>query len=342
MKSKFVEKSVFGKKDETVVYAYTLKNKNNIKAKIITYGATLVNLIVPDKKGNFDDIVLGYENLDGYINDTAYMGCIVGRVANRIANAKFTLDGKIYQVSKNHGIHHLHGGFNGFNKKIWAALELERGVQLSCTSNDGEEGFCGTVTTTVTYILNDQNELKIQYSASTDKKTPINLTNHSYFNLAGSGTILNHDLQIFATHYTKVDKDLIPTGEIESVKDSALDFFSKPETIGKKIPLEGYDVNYCLKKVQPDDCELAARITEKQSGRIMEVLTTKPGLQFYSGNYLDIPKGKGGKEYKKFYGLCLECQHFPDSINHPEFPSTILEPGKEYKQTTIYRFLIVK
>ncbi len=339
----------FGKTpDGAAVDAYVLANAKGMKAQIITYGAILTELHVPDRNGRLEDVVLGFADLKGYLQGHPYFGATVGRVANRIAKGKFTLDGKEYTLAANNGPNALHGGLKGFDKVIWKAEPLQSadgvGVTLSYRSRDGEEGYPGNLSTTVTYTLTNQNELKIDYVATTDKATPVNLTNHSYFNLAGpkSGDILAHELMLAADKYTPADDTLIPTGEIKPVEGTPLDFRT-PMTIGSRIDqlkgtVGGYDHNYVLRS-EGKRLALAARVREPKSGRVMEMFTTEPGVQFYTGNFLDGKlKGKGGVTYQKHQGFCLEAQHFPDSVNHDNFPSVILKPGKTYTQTTVYKF----
>jgi aldose 1-epimerase len=348
-----IEKSDFGKTSEgTAVDLYTLTNANGMKVKIITYGGIITELWIPDRDGKFDDVVLGFDNLKGYLDGHPYFGAIVGRVGNRIAKGKFTLDGKEYTLATNNGPNHLHGGKVGFDKKIWKAepVESKTGptVKLSCDSADGEEGYPGKLRALVFYTLTDKNEFYISYSATTDKVSPVNLTNHSYFNLAGpkTGSILDHELRLFADNYTPTDDTLIPTGEIKKVKGTPLDF-TKPEKIGARIgdlkgDPGGYDHNFVIN--EPDEADKkfpapAARVYEPKTGRVMSILTTEPGVQFYTSNFLDGSiKGKGEVAYKKHQALCLETQHYPDSVNHPKFPSTILKPGETLRSTTIYRF----
>jgi aldose 1-epimerase len=319
-------------------------------AKVITYGATLTELHVPDKKGQTADVVLGLDDMAGYQSDAnQFFGCTTGRVCNRIARGKFTLDGKEYTLAVNNGKNHLHGGTKrSLDKVVWKAkAEPEKGgtacVAFTYESPDGEEGYPGKLNLRVVYCLTDKNELRIAYHASTDKATPVNLTNHSYFNLAGAGaaSVLDHELTIAADKYTPADDTLIPTGKIEPVAGTPLDF-TKPAKIGARIemltktPYLGYDHNYVLNKA--DLKEPAVRLLDPSSGRRMTVYTDQPGVQFYSGNFLKGSKGKGGKTYAHRSALCLETQHFPDSVNHPEFPSTILKPGQEYKHVTIFAF----
>jgi len=334
---------------QEAVELYTLTNANGMEARIMTYGGTVVSLKVPDRHGKFGDVVLGYETLDGYLKNSPYFGAIIGRYGNRIGKARFSLNGKEYTLPKNNGENTLHGGLKGFGTVVWKGKEVKSkdgiGLSLSYLSKDGEEGFPGNLTVTVVYTLTNNNELKIDYTATTDKATVVNLTNHSYFNLAGEGGILNHELIIDASRFTPVDSGLIPTGELRSVKGTPMDF-TQATVIGARIDQKdeqltagrGYDHNWVLNN-GTGRLALAARVYEPGSGRVMEVHTTEPGLQFYSGNFLDGSiTGKGGQVYKQRYGLCLETQHFPDSPNKPAFPSTILKPGQRYKTTTIYKF----
>jgi len=325
---------------------YTLTNTNGLRAKITNYGAILVSLEVPDRDGNLADITLGYDNLDDYIERGAFFGATVGRYANRIGSAKFVLDGTEYKLAANNGENHLHGGIKGFDKVVWKLDDLkaesnEALVKMSYISEDGEEGYPGNMACTVTYTLTKDNELKISYEAETDKTTVVNLTNHSYFNLAGQGTgdVLGHELMLNADKYTVFDEGLIPTGEIKSVKGSPLDF-TLPMSIGARIEQvgNGYDNNYVLNS-GGGTLALAARVYEPTSGRVMEVYTTEPGVQLYTGNFLDgTLTGKAGKVYKKHYGFCLETQHFPDSPNKPNFPSAVLLPGQKYTSVTVHKF----
>lgn len=340
-----IQKSDFGKApDGSAVTLYTLKNSKGMVAKIMTYGALLTELHVPDRNGKFTSVVLGFDNLDQYLKGHPFFGAIAGRYANRIAKGKFTIDGKEYTLATNNGRNHLHGGRVGFDKKNWSAKEVgKNGVAFSYTSPDGEEGYPGTLAVTVTYTLTDDNELVIDYSGKTDKKTHVNLTNHSYFNLAGQGTILEHELQIEADQYTPVDGELIPTGEIASVKGTPLDF-TAPHKIGARhaqtdIKPAGYDHNWVLRGGVTEKRRLAARAYDASSGRVMEVYTTEPGVQCYTAPGLNGKlTGVGGVNYPQFGGFCLETQHYPDSPNRPNFPSTLLEPGKEYKTSTSFKF----
>jgi aldose 1-epimerase len=345
-----IKKQAFGITERgEPVELYTLTNRNGMEARIMTYGGIVVSLKVPDRHGNLGDVVLGYDTLDGYLKKSEYFGAIIGRYGNRIGKGSFSLNGKQYTLPKNNGENTLHGGIRGFDKVVWKAKEVRGtqsvGLKLSYLSKDGEEGFPGNLSVTVVYTLTNANELKIVYSAVTDKTTVVNLTQHSYFNLAGEGDILKHQLMINATRFTPVDSGLIPTGELRPVKGTPLDF-TKPEAIGARIGEadeqlkvgKGYDHNWVLNHTT-GTFALAARVFEQRSGRVMEVSTTEPGLQFYSGNFLDgSVTGKGGQVYKHRYGFCLETQHFPDSPNKPRFPSTLLKPSQNYKTTTIYKF----
>jgi aldose 1-epimerase len=348
-----IPKEPFGKTpDGTAVEIYTLTNKNGLKTRITTYGGTIVSLEVPDRSGRLADIVLGHDSLDGYLvrKTNPYMGSIIGRYANRIAKATFVLDGVTYHLAKNDGENTLHGGLKGFDAVVWKASPIKEpgavGLKLSYLSKDGEEGYPGNLTCGVVYLLTDSDELKISYEAKTDKATPLNLTNHSYFNLAGQGEgdILGHELMLEADAYLPAGPGLIPTGEIRPVKGTPWDFTS-PKLMGAEIAKVegGYDFNSVLRggggELKPEGMKLAARVFEPKSGRVMEISTTEPGIQFYTGNFLDgTIIGKGGKVYKKHYGFCLETQHYPDSPNHANFPSTILRPGQVYRSLTVHKF----
>ncbi len=337
-------------KDGQAVELYTLTNSKGMEARIMTYGAILVSLRVPDTSGKPGDIVLGFDSLDGYTQTPPppYFGAVVGRYGNRIANGRFKLAGVEYKLVQNNGKNHLHGGVRGFDKVVWTARTPDaHSVELTYLSKDGEEGYPGNLTSTITYTLTDDNELKLDYHATTDKDTVLNLTNHSYFNLAGQGEgdILSHQIMINADRFTPIDAGLIPTGELKPVAGTPFDF-RQPHAIGERIEAAdeqikrggGYDHNFVLNR-QGNALELAARVTEAKSGRVMEVLTTQPGVQFYTGNFLDGNfTGKGGKVYQRRYALCLETQHFPDSPNHPDFPSVVLKPGEQYQHTTVFRF----
>ena len=346
-----VDQTEFGKlPDGTVITAYTLKNAKGSWAKVITYGATLTELYVPDKSGKLGDVVLGFSDLQGYLGDEPFFGATVGRYANRIAKGHFTLDGKEYNLATNDGPNTLHGGKIGFNRKVWKA-EILPGmtaavVRFTYLSKDGEENFPGNLTASVTYTLTDTNQLKLNYHAETDQDTPINLTNHSYFALGGPGkNILDEILYLNADQYTPVDATLIPTGEIAPVKGTPLDF-TKPTPIGAHINeikgIGGYDHNFVING-KAGKLRLAARATDPTTGRQMEVWTTEPGVQFYASLHLNGSiVGKNGIAYPKYGGLCLETQHYPDSVNHPNFPSAILHPGKPYDSETIYKFSVTK
>jgi len=343
-----VDKEFFAKtKDGTSVYLYVLTNANGLKAKIIDYGAILVELDVPDRNGKPGDIVLGYPEFDNYVNDGWKMGATVGRFANRISNASFKIDGTEYKVTANIGKDHIHGGKVGFDDRLWKAEPFESnkgaGVKLTYQSKDGEEGFPGNLDVMVTYTLTNDNELRIDYEARTDKPTVVNLTNHSYFNLAGQGVgdVLGHELMINADEYTVLNERRFPTGEIKTVKGTALDF-TKPMTIGARIKEAGglYDNNYVIIKQERTPVALAARVVEPKSGRVMEVMTTQPGVQLFTPNYTTPLKGKNGIEYKGYAAFCLETQHYPDSPNKANFPSTVLRPGETYSQATIHRFSV--
>ncbi len=333
--------------DGTAVQIFTLTNGKGIEARIMTYGGILVSLKTPDREGKPADVTLGFDDLAGYLGTHPYFGTIVGRYANRIAKGAFTLNGVTYHLAQNNNGNSLHGGLKGFDKVVWKAEPVQGagfiGVKLGYTSKDMEEGYPGNLTVTVIYTLTDADELKIGYEAMTDKATPVNLTNHTYFNLAGQGKgdILGEELLINADSYTAVDspQNLIPTGEIAPVAGTPLDF-TTPHKIGERIAdvPGGYDHNYVLRS-GGGAMALAARVYEPESGRVLEVSTDQPGIQLYTGNFLDgSVKGKGGAAYLKHYGFCLETQHFPDSPNHPNFPSTILEPGKKFQTTTVLKF----
>ncbi len=339
-------KEEFGRlPDGTPVELYTLYNSQGLRARIMTYGAIVVSLEVPDRTGSLADITLGYDSLAGYLETTPYFGAVVGRYGNRIAKGRFTVDGQDYTLAANNGENHLHGGLLGFDKVVWSAEPVRAdaavGVKLSYLSPDGEEGYPGNLSCVVTYWITEANELKITYEAATDKATPVNLTHHSYFNLAGQGRgdILGHELKLEADLYTPVDEGLIPTGELRAVQGTPFDF-TAPHAIGARIAQVpgGYDHNFALRSAG-GGLALAAQVYELESGRVMEVLSVEPGIQFYTGNFLDgTITGKVERVYNQHYGFCLETQHFPDSPNQPDFPSTILRPGETYQTQTIYRF----
>jgi aldose 1-epimerase len=344
-----VQSQPFGTQGGRPVNLFTLTNSHGVEIKAMNYGGIILSIRVPDRKGQLADIVLGHETLEGYIPNPPFLGAIVGRYANRIAGGTFTLDGKAYNLPKNDGPNTLHGGIDKtFNKVVWdGEPKGKSGVSFTYLSKDGEEGFPGNVKVKVTYTLTDANELVIDYEATTDKATPINLSQHSYFNLAGEGTsdILNHEIMINADRFTPVDKNLIPTGELRPVKGTPFDFTTSTrvgarieDTYDQMVLGHGYDHNWVLNR-KGDGLTLAARVYEPTSGRVLEVSTTQPGVQFYTGNFLDgTVTGKQGHVYKRRYGLCLETQHFPDSPNHPEFPSTILKPGETFKSKTVFKF----
>jgi aldose 1-epimerase len=333
------------------VGAYTLKNAGGIELRFIAYGGIIQSLRVPDRAGRFADVTLGYDTLAEYERDTTYFGALVGRYGNRIARGRFTLDGREHRLATNNGPNHLHGGVRGFNKVLWdvAPAGDASSAVLSYTSPDGEEGYPGTLVVRVTYTLTDSDELAIDYHATTDRPTPVNLTQHAYFNLAGhdAGAVLDHEITIAASRFTPVDGTLIPTGELRPVHGTPLDF-TAARRIGDRIDADdeqlraagGYDQNFVLADHPRQAPAFAARLREPRGGRVLEVHTTEPGLQFYSGNMMpDALRGKGGRTYRRRGGLCLETQHFPDSPNHPHFPSTIVRPGVAYRSRTVYRFL---
>lgn len=334
----------YGNTDGKEVTEYTLTNPSGMSVSIINYGGTVTKLMAPDKSGSMGNVVLGYESLDGYLQKgNPYFNALIGRYGNRIAAGKFTLDGKAYTLAGNNNGNSLHGGNKGFDKVVWTANKLsDSSLELTYVSPDGEEGYPGTLTSKVVYSLTADNGLKIDYTATTDKATPINLTSHCYFNLSGGSdtTILNHDLQIDANRFTPVNNGLIPTGQLQEVKGGPMDF-TTAKPIGRDIVkvAGGYDHNWVLNK-SGSGLDKVASLYHPASGRYMEVLTTEPGLQFYSGNFLNgkLTNTLTGKGYPKHAALCLETQHFPDSPNQPSFPSTILKPGETYRHTTMYRF----
>ena len=347
-----MKKQSFGKMpDGTPVDIYTLTNANGMEARITTYGGAVVSLTAPDRHGKFADVVLGMDTLEGYRSQANFFGALIGRYGNRIGHAQFTLDGRTYHLPNNDNGNTLHGGPDGFDKKIWHATEARAAdgpsLELTYVSKDGEAGFPGTLSAKVVYTLTNKNELKIDYTATTDKPTVVNLTNHSYFNLkgAGEGTVLEHQVMINADRFTPVDGTLIPTGELRAVKDTPFDF-TKATAIGERIGQNdqqlkfgnGYDHNFVLNR-NHDGLTKGAEVYEPASGRVLEVWTSEPGLQFYTGNFLDGKvHGKGGKAYPFRGAFCMETQHFPDSPNKPKFPSTELKPGATYRTDTVYRF----
>ncbi len=334
---------------------YDLQNKNGVKMSVTNFGGRIISLWVPDKDGRLSNVVLGYDSAKKYLKGNASFGATIGRYGNRLAKAKFTLEGKEYQLTVNNGVNALHGGPKGFHKVYWHVKPVVRpegtALEMTYLSKDGEEGYPGNLSVKVIYTLTDQNELILDYEAATDKTTVLNLTHHSYFNLAGegSGDILNHKVTIKADRFTPVDVGLIPTGELRLVKGTPFDFLN-PRAIGERIEQKdeqlifgkGYDHNWVLNKKE-NELSLAATVAEPSTGRIMEVWTTEPGVQFYTGNFLNgVDIGPSGKPYNFRNGLCLETQHFPDSPNHKDFPSTILKPGEVYKQRTVYKFSTTK
>ncbi len=347
-----IERAPFAKlPDGRQVEQFTLVNAKGARATLINYGAIVTSLYMPDRNGKYDDMVLGFDTIDNYLKEPPYFGAIVGRYGNRIAHGRFTLDGKTHQLATNNGPNHLHGGPAGYDKVLWSAAPVQSdsavGVKLSYLSRDGEEGYPGNLALHVTYWLTNLNQLRIDYEATTDQATLVNPTHHGYFNLAGQGEgdILGHELMIAADFFTAVDETLIPTGELQPVQGTPFDF-TTATAIGARIQQSdqqlqyggGYDHNWVLRK-ESGAPGLAATVYEAGSGRFMEVYTTEPGLQFYSGNFLDGTfVGKDGKRYNHRYGFCLEAQHYPDSPNKPDFPSVVLRPGETYSQTTIYQF----
>jgi aldose 1-epimerase len=344
--AKAVTKQDFGEVDGKPVYLYTLTNKNGAQVKITNYGGTLTSWVAPDNTGKKSSIVLGFDSLSGYLAKPPYFGALIGRYGNRIANGKFKIDTATYTLAANNGKNHLHGGLKGFDKVVWDAATIADSVPalvLTYLSKDGEEGYPGNLKVTVQYTLSDDNELSIEYNAETDKATVVNLTNHSYFNLTGdvNNTILKHTLMVNADNYTPVDGSLIPTGEIKPVKGTPFDFTSAT-SIGARIDSVkgGYDHNFVLNR-KDNSLQLVAVVTDTVSGRKLEVYTTEPGLQFYTGNFLDGSiKTSDGKAIKQHSAFCLETQHFPDSPNEPKFPSTLLKPGEKYNTVTKYKLSV--
>ena len=351
-----MQKQAFGKTtDGQAVDLYTLKNKSGMEVAITNYGGTIVSIKVPDRNGKMDDVVLGYDKIEDYQAGKAYFGAIIGRYGNRIAHGKFSIGQNTYTLAKNNGENTLHGGIAGFNAKVWDAKDVsgpaDEALELTYLSKDGEEGFPGNLSVKVVYTLSEQDGLNIDYTATTDKETVANLTNHAYFNLAGQGNgdVLQTELQLHADRFTPVDSGLIPTGELRKGKGTPFDF-STPTAIGARIDQDeeqlklgkGYDHCFVLNS-KTHALALAARAVDPKSGRVLEVLTTEPGIQLYTGNFLDgSGTGKGGKPYQRRTAFCLETQHFPDSPNHPKFPTTLLKPGGRYHTTTVYRFSVQK
>jgi len=347
-----VTRAPFGRlPDGRPVELFTLTNAHGIEVRVVTYGGIILSIRTPDRDGRFDDLVLGYDSLEGYVRESPYFGAIVGRYGNRIARGRFTLDGRSYTLATNNGPNHLHGGTVGFDKVVWAAEPFRDargvGVVLTHTSPDGDEGYPGTLRARVTYTLTDRDELAVDYHATTDRATPVNLTQHTYWNLAGDGRrdVLGHELMISADSITPVDSTLIPTGEIAPVAGTPFDF-REPTPIGSRIDRRehpqiayggGYDHNFVLSRHGAAGLVHAARVVEPTTGRTLDVHTTEPGLQFYSGNFLDGSiTGKRGSVYLHRFGFALETQHYPDSPNHPNFPSTVLRPGEEYRSRTVF------
>ena len=335
--------------DGTPVEIYTLRNNRGLEARVISYGAIIVSLRTPDSDGQYADIVLGFDNLEGYVQHSPYFGAVVGRYANRIARGRFTLDGRAHELPINDPPNTLHGGSRGFDKLVWtgSARSSDDELELTCTSPDGDQGFPGELTARVTYTLTDENELRVEYRATTTKPTPVTLSQHSYFNLTGEARrdVLNHLITLSADRYTPVDATMIPTGELASVEGTPFDL-RLPTRIGARVDVDdeqlrhggGFDHNFVLNRTEPGLMH-AGHVAEPDSGRIMEIYTTEPGVQFYSGNSLDGSiRGKGGRAYGRRCGFCLETQHFPDSPNHPGFPSTILRPGEELTSRTVFAF----
>jgi aldose 1-epimerase len=349
-----VKRTAYGTVDGRAIEQFTLTNKNGIEVNAINYGGIITTLTTPDRNGALGDIVLGFDSLDGYLGGHPFFGAIIGRYGNRIAKGRFTIDGTEYKLATNNGPNHLHGGVKGFDKRVWAADILppasgQSSVAFSYTSDDGEEGYPGRLVVEVTYTLNDKNELVLEYLARTSKPTHVNLTQHTYFNLAGAGDILGHELTIDADRFTPVDATLIPTGELAPVEGTPFDFRTST-AIGARIDAPhpqikvgpGYDHNWVLNR-QGAGLQHAARVVEPKSGRTLDVSTTEPGMQFYAGNFLDGKLiGKGGQSYGRRSGFCLETQHYPDTPNQKNFPTTLLKPGEEYNTRTVFTFGVQK
>jgi aldose 1-epimerase len=330
--------------DDQAVEVFTLKNSHGLEAQVLTWGATLVKMLVPDRSGKLADVTLGFDDPARYLKPHPVFGSIAGRVANRIANAQFTLDGHTFTLAKNNAPNHIHGGERGFDKRIWKGEPLSPGaVRFSLTSPDGEEGYPGRLDLSVTYTLTEKNELRLDYEARTDKPTVLNPTNHTYWNLAGTGDVLGHELRIHASRYTVSDKALIPTGELRAVSGTPLDF-TQTKPVGRDIAAlkvegsGGYDHCFVIDAPRPGELTLAAEVHDPSSGRTMRVFTTEPGVQLYTANGLKDLAGRGGQSYGPHAGLCLETQHFPDSPNHPDFPSAVLRPGETFRSTTVHEF----
>ncbi len=349
-----ISKEAYGETPDAVpVDLYTLTNDNGLKVKVIAYGAIITSVEVPDRDGKFENVTLHCDSLADYLAEHPHFGAVVGRYGNRIAAGKFTLDGTVYTLATNNGANHLHGGEKGFDKYVWEAKPIEGdesvGVALTLVSPDGDEGYPGTLTATVTYTLTNDDELRMDYTATTDKPTVVNLTNHAYWNLAGSGDVLGHQMMLNADRYLAVDEGLIPLGSPDAVKDTPMDF-TQPKAIGSRIDqlkdadtgAGGYDHCYVLNKPTDDEMSLAARVVDPQSGRVMEIRTTQPAVQFYTGNFLDGSVSGSGVDYQQHHAFCLETQHYPDSPNKPDYPSTVLQPGETYRQSTVHRFSMQK
>ena len=344
-----IVQSAFGRMpDGTQVDEFTLTNDHGLACKVITYGAAIIEMDLPDREGKFANVVLGCGTLKEYLKPAPYFGAVIGRVSNRIAKGHFTLDGKTYALTTNRGVDHAHGGFVGFDKVLWAAKPIATpdgpAVEFHYFSKDGEEGYPGNLDVTITYLLSNRNLFQIDYVAKTDKPTLVNLTNHTYWNLAGHGDVLGHVLMLNASHYTPVDDGHVPTGEIASVAGTPLDF-TRPKPIGRNLAEltgqpRGYDYNFVIDHSGRTPT-LAARAFDPKTGRAMEIYTNQPGIQFYSGNFLDgTIVGREGEAYQQYGGFCLETQHFADAVHHPNFPSIVLRPGETYHTTTIYQFLV--
>lgn len=347
-----ITREPFGSINGQTVERFTLRGAQGIEAQVITYGGALVSLRAPDRQGRPGDVVVGFDTLTPYLNNPAYIGSLIGRVANRIANGVFSLGGTTYRLARNHGAHHLHGGVIGFDKVIWQARPIagaaEPALELAYFSRDGEEGYPGNLSVTVTYTLTAEGALRIDYHATTDRATVVNLTNHAYFNLGGAGNILHHEMQLFADHFLPVDASLIPTGEIRAVRGTVMDFTTLTP-IGARIHaddeqlrngLGGYDHTWVIDGAD-GTLRHAARLVDPASGRVLDVLTTKPGIHLYTGNSLDgTLTGRNRHVLTKHAALCLETQHFPDTPNHPQFPSTVLNPDEVYRHTTVFRLSV--